>query len=194
MEEFFEKLKKKLSVDNILDLMKDGKLKEDIKQTLTGTMNLSEKPKQEEVRSADISKNMLDPKNQITVENIQHKTNEDQTPVKLSEPHNLAEENEIQKKASGSHLQAAIIELNETVNLLEVKEIKKKASKPNLTTPETTGESSPGLRESTATESIEGSSEPDKSNIKVLQKPLTMPSQAEQVESKTQFDDFLNLT
>ncbi|XP_013179107.1 PREDICTED: uncharacterized protein LOC106126165 [Papilio xuthus] len=194
MEEFLEKIKKKLSVDNILDFMKDGKLKEEIKQSLTATINLNEKPKQEEVRSADISKNMMDPKNQITVENIQHKTNEDQTPVNLSEPLNLADENEIQEKASGTNLQAAIIELNETINLLDVKEIKKKASKPNLTRPDTTAESSPGQRESTATGSIEGASEPDKSNIKVLQKPLTMPSQTEQVESKTQFDDFFNLT
>lgn len=36
MEEFFDKIKKKLSVDNILDLMKDGKFKDEIKQTLTG--------------------------------------------------------------------------------------------------------------------------------------------------------------
>ncbi|XP_014369920.2 uncharacterized protein LOC106719943 [Papilio machaon] len=99
MEEFFEKLKKKLSVDNILDLMKDGKLKEDIKQTLTGTMNLSEKPKQEEIRSADISKNMLDPKNQITVENIQHKTNEDQSKQTKDEPKETSDD----KSGSPNH-------------------------------------------------------------------------------------------
>ncbi|KPI91914.1 hypothetical protein RR46_08340 [Papilio xuthus] len=86
MEEFLEKIKKKLSVDNILDFMKDGKLKEEIKQSLTATINLNEKPKQEEVRSADISKNMMDPKNQITVENIQHKTNEDQSKQTKDEP------------------------------------------------------------------------------------------------------------
>lgn len=90
---------------------------------------------------------------------------------------------------------SAIVELNETINLLDVKEIKKKASKPNLMRPEATEETSTGRRlESTATGSLEGAPEHDKSTIKVLQKPLTMPSQTEQVESKTQFEDFLNLT
>lgn len=45
---------------------------------VSATINLNEIPKQEEVRSADVSKNMtMDPVNQITVENIQHTTLED---------------------------------------------------------------------------------------------------------------------
>lgn len=39
MDDFFDKIKKKLSVDNILEFMKDGKLKEEIKQTLTGKVH-----------------------------------------------------------------------------------------------------------------------------------------------------------
>ncbi|CAK1588232.1 unnamed protein product [Parnassius mnemosyne] len=60
MEDFLDKIKKKLSVDNILDLMKDGKLKEEIKQTLTAKMNLNEKPRFGEGKSSEDSSN-LDP-------------------------------------------------------------------------------------------------------------------------------------
>ncbi|CAH2035242.1 unnamed protein product, partial [Iphiclides podalirius] len=84
MEDFFDKIKKKLSVDNILDLMKDGKLKDELKQTLTATVNLNEKPKQEESRPI-VDPLILEPNKHVTIENIQHNTAQGQTKANQNE-------------------------------------------------------------------------------------------------------------
>ncbi|CAG4929729.1 unnamed protein product [Parnassius apollo] len=87
MEDFLDKIKKKLSVDNILDLMKDGKLKEEIKQTLTAKMNLNENPRFGEGKSSEDSSN-LDSNDKITIETVQPNVTPEQSKAVVGEQSN----------------------------------------------------------------------------------------------------------